>query len=354
MFQKLFQIEDGKMASIRYLSARKKWQVRWHVTTPRGVDKGSATFMDQIEALRFKAQKEDQARHLKMGRRVPVEHRVDQVAGRFLREEKRHWTERTQQHYGDVINRFIQWLPEQVQSIQQVRSGHVRAYLASMKHVKTGTLNRHLTPIKTFGKWAAKEYGLANFAAPVKTFKEPKPKPRVISQKELDTMMSKLEGEQRDIILFIANTGLRASEFCSLTADSVIGTPKGKMLEIYGKGHKKRAIPLNRTCLEILSSKDLKHHKGPIFHLSQSSYKQPRHRLYALCAKAGKFANIEAFGPHALRHYFATELFRRGASLKRVSVILGHSSVAVTERIYLHLIPDDFVGLTDLLDSPKP
>jgi integrase len=56
------------------------------------------------------------------------------------------------------------------------------------------------------------------------------------------------------------------------------------------------------------------------------------------------------FGAHAVRHYFATQLIRKGVNIYKVSKILGHSSVQITESTYVHLMPVDLLGITDVLD----
>ncbi len=59
---------------------------------------------------------------------------------------------------------------------------------------------------------------------------------------------------------------------------------------------------------------------------------------------------IKSFGAHADRHFFATQLIRKGVSIYKVSKILGHSSVQTTESTYVHLMPVDLLGITDVLD----
>ena len=51
--------------------------------------------------------------------------------------------------------------------------------------------------------------------------------------------------------------------------------------------------------------------------------------------RAFEVAGFNGFYPHALRHSFATDLQRRGASVEEIKEMIGHSSVATTER-YLH------------------
>lgn len=59
---------------------------------------------------------------------------------------------------------------------------------------------------------------------------------------------------------------------------------------------------------------------------------------------------MKKFGSHAIRHFFATQLIRKGVSIYKVSKILGHSSVKITESCYIHLVPVDLLGITDVLD----
>jgi integrase/recombinase XerD len=59
---------------------------------------------------------------------------------------------------------------------------------------------------------------------------------------------------------------------------------------------------------------------------------------------------MKKFGSHAIRHYFATELIRKGVNIYKVSKILGHASIKITESIYVHLLPIDLLGITDVLD----
>lgn len=56
-------------------------------------------------------------------------------------------------------------------------------------------------------------------------------------------------------------------------------------------------------------------------------------------------------GVHALRHTFATMLFRNGANVKTVSEILGHSSTKITENIYIHIIQEQKVKAIETIDK---
>lgn len=109
-------------------------------------------------------------------------------------------------------------------------------------------------------------------------------------------------------------------------------------------------MTLNSTCKELL----LKYRRGADNELLQIATRYPGPEGSSwLCRRISKNASIIRFGSHALRHYFATQLIRKGVSIYKVSRLLGHSSVQTTESIYIHLLPLDLLGTTDVLDGQE-
>ena len=53
---------------------------------------------------------------------------------------------------------------------------------------------------------------------------------------------------------------------------------------------------------------------------------------------------MKKFGSHAIRHFFATQLIRKGVSIYKVSKILGIPALK-SESIYIHLMPIDLLGI---------
>jgi integrase len=205
--------------------------------------------------------------------------------------------------------------------------------------------NTYLAILASFCNWRYKKYGIEPPTKTLSRIKQGKPKQRVLSQEEYKLAMNFARGTDRDILLFLGNTGLRRDEFRKLRWGDI--DPQLKFICVTGKGRKTRVVPLNTTCQDVL----LKYKRLPDEETLQLSRLYPGQEGCSwMCKRISGKIGIKSFGAHAVRHYFATELIRKGVSIYKVSKILGHSSVQITESTYVHLMPVDLLGITDVLD----
>jgi len=253
------------------------------------------------------------------------------------------FTERTQGHYIMVIGKFRQSLP--VTTIEELRPLHIEEYLNHLlaKGVKNRTVNAHLTVLKSASGWLARNYSVPNISVGFTMLAEDPPKQRVLTPKEYQKVLAVCSDGEADMVQFLGMTGLRATEAATLTWGCI--NPALTKITLTGKGRRRRIIPLNETCREILKKYPF---GAPETHID--FLKSKRGYFYYICCKLAAKAHIEKFGTHALRHYLITELIRRGVPIIKVSKIAGHKSVKTTERIYLHLIESDLIGSTNCLD----
>ncbi len=139
------------------------------------------------------------------------------------------------------------------------------------------------------------------------------------------------------IVSLLAETGLRVSEFLSITLRD-IDMVKGS-IRVKGKYGKEREVflgPISRSILEEYLSAIGP--RRPNDRLVNISYQAVYKRLKKLAERAG--VDPERVRPHVLRHTFATEALRRGMSLPSLQRLLGHSDIKVTQ-LYLHLTNED-------------
>lgn len=241
----------------------------------------------------------------------------------------------TQHSYTRVLKQFVAFAPEHIANIT---AEHIERFILTEREgYRASTCNLHLMAFKSWFTWLEEMYGLPNVARKVKQLRTLPPKQRILNREEY-IKITNGKYKSRFIVMFLCNTGLRATEFLNLTKESI----NGQFLTVIGKGQKQRSIPLNQVVKTIIKS------YPSLFNLINH---RNRNWLYHVCQREAKRANIEPFSPHSCRHYFCTELVNRGVPLIKVSKMLGHASITTTEKIYTHLSDSDFLGTTDVLDK---
>lgn len=246
----------------------------------------------------------------------------------------------TQDYYKRTLLGLAAALPDK--PIDKLTTADLRKYLTSLLWGrKKSTVNNALMALRNFGRFIVENYDLPNPAASIKKFKADPSIGRFLNHEQYQKLLSVCKPREKDILVLLGNTGLRASEACSLTWDSV--EPQLTRITVIGKG-KVRVIPLNQNCREVL----LEYPREPGTHII--IFPKNRHCLGNICHRIGVRANIPC-NPHSLRHYFATELLRRGVKIAFVSKLLGHSSISVTEKHYIHFSDDFLISITDVLDG---
>ena len=143
--------------------------------------------------------------------------------------------------------------------------------------------------------------------------------------------------------------GLRISELLALKIHDI--SPQKSALMITGKGGKERLVPVTDFALKLsmdwLAVRDA---DGPVTHSDQlfSGHKKEmtRQSFSVLLKKIAQLADIDSqrVSPHVLRHSFATHMLNRGADLRTLQALLGHTDIATTQ-IYTLTRPDRLQGL---------
>ena len=147
----------------------------------------------------------------------------------------------------------------------------------------------------------------------------------------------------RAMLEVLYGSGLRVSELASLKL-AEINRDEG-FLVCRGKGGKERIVPLGRSACdavgrylaEVRPRLDPGGRREELF-LSRRGKPFTRQGLWKLLRQHSATAGLRAseITPHVLRHSFATHLLERGADLRSVQLMLGHSRITTTQ-IYTHV-----------------
>jgi len=175
--------------------------------------------------------------------------------------------------------------------------------------------------------------------------------PGVLSLNQVEELLSQPDQKEprgyRDkaMLEVLYATGLRVSELVSLRVRDLkleVG-----YLECQGKGGKVRAVPLGDSAKEALEQylhqarQSLDKGKGSsLIFLTNRGKGMTRQGFWKMLRRYGKDAGIRSpLKPHAVRHSFATHLLQRGADLRAVQMMLGHSDISTTQ-IYTHVLKE--------------
>jgi integrase/recombinase XerD len=206
-----------------------------------------------------------------------------------------------------------------------------------------------ISVLKSFYRYLLKDECLdfnpvANMALPKKWLKLPNYLDieeifRLLDTPDITTAIGKRD---KAILELMYASGLRISEVVQLKLDDVY-LDEG-FLRVFGKGSKERIVPFGakaRDCLKDYLDKSrptlLKEVKPAQVFLNYAGAIFTRQGLWKLIKAYGrKIGLANRLTPHVLRHSFATHLVEKGADLRSVQMLLGHSSIATTE-IYTHL-----------------
>ena len=223
---------------------------------------------------------------------------------------------------------------------------------------KSSSVNRKISSIKAYFIFLKKK----KYINVIPTEDMPIPKqnknlPNSMSEKDVETLLScintKKDIEIRDkaMVELLYATGVRVSELINIKFSNI--DMNRNVVRVLGKGSKERLIPFGDKAhdsitkyLQIRGKSQAKElflsNRGKI--LSRVSF---WNRVKVYLIRCNLKSNIS---PHTLRHAFATHLLNRGADLRSVQMLLGHSDLSTTQ-IYTHIAKQ---RLSDILKKHHP
>ncbi len=218
--------------------------------------------------------------------------------------------------------------------------------------LSVNSVARHLAAIRMFYRFLVRERILkVDPSSLIDSPKLWKKIPETLSVNEIEALLAQpdLRDKQgirdRAILEILYATGMRVSESVNLKFDNV--NLEVGFLRCIGKGNKERLIPLGKKAIiaikryiDEVRPKFLKNNQSDALFLSRFGKKISRQSFWKIIKKYAKGARIKKpIRPHILRHSFATHLLERGADLRSVQEMLGHSNISTTQ-IYTHINKD--------------
>lgn len=274
----------------------------------------------------------------------------------YLRYERNASPHTIRNYHSDLLQ-FRNYLQggnaEATVDVGSVDALRIRGFLALLfeREKKKTSIGRKLAAVRAFYKFLAKEGVLtANPAATVSTPKLDKTLPRIMTEEEMNNFLDRVAGavpsgepmmrRDRAILELLYASGLRVSELVGLDLRSV--NFGDGMLLVRGKGRKERIVPFGSKAKQALNDY-LPIREGVMMEAKKSGQtalflntKGNRLTTRSIDRLLKKY--VRTFGPnvkvspHSMRHAFASHLLTEGADLRAIQEMLGHKSLATTQK----------------------
>lgn len=258
----------------------------------------------------------------------------------------------TVESYGRDLKRFLEFLEGNNISISSAAPAHIITFLSNLRErgLSARSYTRNLVVIRVFYKYLLSEKIVSS--VPTANIELPgfsRRLPEVLSFADVEKLLnapdiSKPSGvRDKTMLELLYATGVRVSELVSLGTND-INMQVGYIIA-FGKGSKQRMIPIGELAM-IWIKKYVDEARPLIIKNRQSQYifittrgtKMTRQCFWNIIKKYALISGIDRdkVKPHILRHSFATHLLERGADLRAVQTMLGHSDISTTQ-IYTHI-----------------
>ena len=233
-----------------------------------------------------------------------------------------------------------------IEALATLTTADLRAWLAA-RHAeglaKTSTA-RSLSVVRTFYRFLRRRHGIGNGAiAAIRGPRLPVTTPRPLNEADAQAaidMAGALPEEdwigKRDMALvtLLYGCGLRIGEALALNGAD---RPQGDLIRVLGKGGKERQVPVLPVVRDALAAYEAACPYAltadqPLFRGAKGKRLQPAVAQRAMRLVRTALGLPASATPHALRHSFATHLLAGGGDLRTIQELLGHASLAATQR----------------------
>jgi integrase/recombinase XerC len=236
---------------------------------------------------------------------------------------------------------------------EAITTDHIRGYLSeAMKTLSRATVQRRLFAIKAFFRWRETMATPAStaVASPARALRSPRAQRRLPAILPEDEVRRLIEADSEDggpaalrdraILETLYSSGLRVSELVGLNWRDV-DDEVGMVLVRSGKGNKDRMVPIGEPALDALKAWRRAMPKaweldGPVITNLRGGRLTTRAVENILSQRIVAAGLGSSITPHGLRHCFATHMLNAGADLRSIQEMLGHASLATTQR-YTHV-----------------
>lgn len=285
------------------------------------------------------------------------------VEGYLLNIRARRLTKDTISYYTRIMHLVVKHFPKET-LFADITVEDLEEFLAAQDGVSDKTVLNYHTVLSSLYTWATSRRPPLATDHLMRQITRPKPEQRIIqplTESEVRAMLNNTDKSHaysrpgkrtcthtipnaqrnRAIILLLVDTGIRASELCTLKINDI--NLKTFRVHVFGKGKKEREVRMcartSEAIWKYLTERPDARPEDPLFITSQGNA-FTRNRLGRIIENIGERAGINDPHPHRFRHTFAVQFLRNGGDPYTLQDLLGHETMDMVRR-YLHLAQVD-------------
>ena len=272
-------------------------------------------------------------------------------------ELERGYSEETINTYNRSINRYYLFIKKAKINYLKIDKDLILDFQASVaKSMGPRTFSRILSTLRTFYKFLHTEGVIDDVVLnEVKSYPSPKYQksiPTFLSIDQISQVLDKINTDSKlsdiiklrnqSLIMLFFTSGLRLEELKSIKLKDIDFSKK--TIRVVGKGSKERLANFDSDTKDLMIEYLTSLEKYPLIKtnfnnnlfVDEKNKNLSRYNIQYLVMKNLKTLTLNSYGPHVLRHSFATHLLNSGVGLSAIKSLLGHESLASTQ-IYTHV-----------------
>ena len=259
--------------------------------------------------------------------------------------------------YRRDLQKFEEFAKKRKLQLEEVSRDELVDFLAGLyrQKLESRTVARHLVTMRNFFRFLQMQEWRKD--DPSQNLESPKIRrslPGYLRLEEVERLLAQPDEKQplglrdRAMLDVLYSTGLRVSELIHLRVMDL--DRSAGCVRCIGKGDKERIVPIGKKALALVDrylkeARPMLAGKGkpintPALFINRRGGPLSRVGVWKILSAYGRQAGLrKSLTPHMLRHSFATHLLERGADLRSVQLMLGHSDISTTQ-IYTHVVEE--------------
>ena len=272
-------------------------------------------------------------------------------------EKDRGYSNQTIESYSRDLSLYSSFIIENKIQYHKIKKNDIFKFQSSLEgQISPRSFARILSALKTFYKFLHMERLIDDIALnEVKSYPSPKYKksmPTFLSKEQVEKIVEKInlnenlddQAKKRDqaIIMLFFSSGIRLNELISIKLSDIDFSDN--KIKVFGKGKKQRIVNFDSYTKDLMIQYLEMIQKYPLvkelynnnLFVDKKNKALKERKVQTIVMNNLKQLSLASYGPHTLRHSFATHLLNSGVSIKSIQSLLGHESLSSTQ-IYTHV-----------------